>query len=493
MDKYICIHGHFYQPPRENPWTGKIEKQPSAAPYHDWNERITAECYESNSHCEIFDHSGIKVKDLNNYAHISFNFGPTLLSWMERSNKKAYESILRADVESIENFNGHGSAIAQVYNHIIMPLANERDKKTQIVWGIKDFEYRFKRRPVGMWLAETAVDTATLELLAENDIRFTILAPRQAKRVREIGKDSWESVAYEKIDPFRAYLCKLPSGKSINLFFYDGPISQDIAFDNLLANGESFADRLLHILFHTRAQLVHIATDGETYGHHHNFGNKALAYCLNHIMNNEHAKLSVYSEFIEKFPAEYEVEIFEDSSWSCMHGVERWRDDCGCGSEGGGQQLWRAPLRRAMDWLVNESANIFEKQMQKFDVNPWEIRNHYIDLILENNKTTEFFKTHFSKRINERSQKKILTLLDMQHQSLLMQTSCGWFFEEISRLEGIQIMAYARKCLEIGQDFCFRSLEKKYCKLLEEAPSNMPQFKNGADIYQKIVKKIPRS
>lgn len=495
MDKYICIHGHFYQPPRENPWTGEIEKQESAAPYHDWNERITAECYQPNSRCEIFGSDGVKIKDQSNYAYTSFNFGPTLLSWMARNNKEMYKAILDADAESIKNFNGHGSAIAQVYNHIIMPLANHRDKETQIIWGIKDFEYRFKRKPLGMWLAETAVDTETLELLAEHNIQFTILAPRQAKQIRKIGEENWHSVAYEKIDPFRAYLYKLPSGNSIHLFFYDGPISQDIAFNNLLANGESFANRLLDVLFHSNAQVVHIATDGETYGHHHAFGNKALAYCLHHINSNPHAKLTIYSEFLQKFTTEYEVQIFENSSWSCVHGVERWRDNCGCGSEGGGQQLWRNPLRRAMNWLVEKSAQIYERQMKKYKVDPWQIRNCYIELVLEHgiDHIDTFFTKHFPKPLSNRNKNKILRLLDMQHQSLLMQTSCGWFFEEISRLEGVQIMAYARKCLELAQKFCFFSLEKQYCKILEEAPSNIPQYKNGADVYRKIVKNIPRS
>ena len=333
--KFICIHGHFYQPPRENAWLEVIEVQDSAHPYHDWNERISAECYGPNAASRILSSNNSIIKNiLNNYTRISFNFGPTLLSWMEMYDKETYDAILEADKESVDRFSGHGSAIAQVYNHIIMPLANRKDKETQVIWGIRDFTYRFKREPEGMWLAETAVDTETLEILAEQNIKFTILAPRQAKSVRKIGDANWTSVNDHSVDIKRPYFIKLPSGKSITVFFYNGDVSQSVAFNGLLNDGKRFAKSLIDLFDKDRdePQLAHIATDGETYGHHHKHGEMALAYSLDYIEKNKNADLTNYAEFIHKFPATWEAEIHENSSWSCVHGVERWRSNCGCRS-----------------------------------------------------------------------------------------------------------------------------------------------------------------
>jgi len=234
MDRYLCIHCHFYQPPRENPWLESIELQESAYPYHDWNERITAECYEPNAASRILTTDNRIIRIVNNYSRISFNVGPTLLSWMANRAPETYQAILDADRESQQRFSGHGSAIAQVYNHMIMPLANRRDKQTQVFWGIRDFESRFNRAPEGMWLAETAVDIETLEVLAANGIQFTILAPSQARHERRVTTTKFKNVEGGKIDPTRPYVCNLPSGRSINLFFYDGPISRAVAFEGLL-------------------------------------------------------------------------------------------------------------------------------------------------------------------------------------------------------------------------------------------------------------------
>jgi len=332
MERYICIHGHFYQPPRENPWLEVIELQDAAYPYHDWNRKITAECYATNAASRILDDQGQIIKIVNNYAKISFDFGPTLLAWMVKNTPDIYEAVLEADVESQKQFSGHGSAIAQAYNHIILPLANQRDKVTQVLWGIRDFEKRFCRLPEGMWLPETAVDLESLDILAELGIRFTILAPHQAHRVRPLGKDDWEDVSGGRIDPTMPYRLNLPTGRRIDLFFYDGPISRAVAFDGLLSRGETFAQRLLDAVSNdsARAQLVHIATDGETYGHHHRYGDMALAYALRYIEANELAQITNYGEFLQMHPPSHEVEIFENSSWSCVHGIERWRDNCGC-------------------------------------------------------------------------------------------------------------------------------------------------------------------
>ena len=324
--KYICIHGHFYQPPRENAWLEVIEIQDSAHPYHDWNERISAECYAPNTASRILDKVGGIIKNIsNNYSRISFNFGPTLLSWMELYDKETYKAVLEADRESIEKFDGHGSAVAQVYNHMILPLANRRDKETQVIWGIRDFERRFKRKPEGMWLAESAVDTESLEILAEQEIVFTVLAPRQAKMTRKVGAAEWSVVNDQTIDTRKAYRCNLPSGKSIIVFFYEGNIAQGVAFNGLLYDGKQFAARLLDSFDKNDSspQLVNIATDGETYGHHHKHGDMALAFCLDHIEKNKDANLTNYAAFVAKFPAEHEAQIIENSSWSCVHGIER--------------------------------------------------------------------------------------------------------------------------------------------------------------------------
>ena len=340
MERYICIHGHFYQPPRENAWLESIEVQDSAYPYHDWNERITAECYAPNTASRILDGEGYITKLVNNYSKISFNFGPTLLSWLKDNHSDIYQAILEADRLSQENFSGHGSAMAQAYNHMIMPLANRRDKYTQVVWGIADFGHRFGRKPEGMWLPETAVDLETLDIMAEEGIKFTVLAPTQASRVRRIGADDWEDVSDASIDPTMAYRLNLPSGREIALFFYDGPISRNIAFEDTLDSGEKFAYRLTDAFSEERdwPQLVHIATDGETYGHHHRFGDMALAFALEYIEANNLAAITNYGEYLEKNPCTYEVEIFENTSWSCTHGVERWRSDCGDNS--GGNPNW---------------------------------------------------------------------------------------------------------------------------------------------------------
>jgi alpha-amylase/alpha-mannosidase (GH57 family) len=281
MSRYVCIHGHFYQPPRENPWLEDVELQDSAYPYHDWNQRITDECYRQNAVSRILNSKKEIVDIVNNYSRISFDFGPTLLSWLQKHEGDVYKSILDADKESQKHFDGHGAAIAQAYNHMIMPLANTRDKHTQVIWGIYDFEQRFNRKPEGMWLPETAVDIETLEVLAEHEIAFTILAPHQAARIRRIDSDQWQQVEANNLNTTIPYLCRLPSGKTINLFFYIGSFSQDVAYGTMLDRGDIFAEKLVATLNGSdqEDQLAHIATDGETYGHHHRHADMALAYC----------------------------------------------------------------------------------------------------------------------------------------------------------------------------------------------------------------------
>ncbi|MDZ7837787.1 MAG: DUF3536 domain-containing protein [Actinomycetota bacterium] len=375
MNRFICIHGHFYQPPRENPWLEFVELQDSAYPYHDWNDRITSECYGPNTASRIISQEAKIIDIVNNYSKISFNFGPTLLSWLLTNRKPIYEAIVEADRISQKNFSGHGSALAQCYSHMIMPLANPRDKRTQVIWGIKDFEHHFSRFPEGMWLPETAVDLATLDLMAQEGIKFVILAPGQAHKVKEAGSQQWVEVGGGKIDPRLPYLINLPSGGSIAIFFYDGPISHDIGFGNLLDNGQKFAQRLVSAFSDgDNPQLVNIATDGESYGHHHRFGEMALSYCLHHIQANNLAQITNYGQYLENHPPQNEVEIFENSSWSCAHGVGRWKEDCGCntGAHPEWNQQWRKPLRQAMDWLSEHSAEVYQQQASSYLSDPWE-------------------------------------------------------------------------------------------------------------------------
>ena len=493
MNRCICIHGHFYQPPRENPWLESVELQDSAYPHHDWNKRITAECYAPNSASRILDEGGGIVDLVNNYAKISFNFGPTLLSWMEKNEPELYRSILEADKESQKRFSGHGSALAQTYNHMIMPLANFRDKQTQVVWGIRDFEHRFGRKPEGMWLAETAVDLETLDIMAEHEIKFTILAPRQAHRVRPVGENDWHDVSGENIDPKLPYLCRLPSGRSITLFFYDGPISREVAFSGILKSGEAFANRLMGAFRGDGGnQLVHIATDGETYGHHRRHGDMALAYSLFHIETNNLAVLTIYGEYLEKHPPKHEVEIYENSSWSCVHGVERWRKDCGCnsGTKPGWNQAWRAFLRGAMDWLRDSLARIYEDSMRQLVPDPWQCREDYIDVVLD--RSTCNIESFLSKcgagESSSIDKVRALKLLEMQRHAMLMYTSCGWFFDEISGIETVQVTRYAARAIQLAKQVAGINLEPAFIKILERAPSNIADLKNGAAVYDKFVK-----
>ncbi len=488
MEKYICIHGHFYQPPRENAWLEVIEVQDSAHPYHDWNERITFECYGPNSASRILNENGVIKNIINNYSKISFNFGPTLLSWMEAYDTETYEAILEADKESIKTFDGHGSAMAQVYNHIILPLANSRDKETQIIWGIRDFVRRFGRLPEGMWLAETAVDTESLELMAKHDIRFTVLAPRQAKAFRKVGQEEWTPTS--DIETRRPYICNLPSGKSIALFFYDGDVSQGVAFNGLLNDGKKFADRLLDSFDgeSDEPQLVHIATDGETYGHHHKHGDMALAFCLDHIERHKQSNLINYGQFLAKFPPTFEIQIHEESSWSCVHGVERWRNDCGCNSGGkpGWNQKWRKPLRETLDWLRDELIKISEAEGSKVLKDVWKAREDYINVILERNDESirRFLKDHATKQVE---QNLVLRLMEVQRNAMLMYTSCGWFFDEVSGIETTQIMQYACRAMQLISQISEFNLAEEFIKRLEGVPSNVPSLENASNVYAKFV------
>jgi len=494
MSRYICVHGHFYQPPRENPWLEAIESQDAAYPYHDWNERITAECYTPNATSRILDANGRIVQIVNNYAKISFNFGPTLLPWLEENAPDVYRAILAADQESQQAFSGHGSALAQAYNHMILPLANRRDKYTQVLWGIRDFEHRFGRKPEGMWLPETAVDLETLDIMAELGIQFTILDSHQASRVRRMGSRTWSDVSGGRVHLTRVYTLDLPSGRQINLFFYDGPISRAVAFEGLLARGEGFAERLLGAFSETerRPQLIHIATDGETYGHHHRFGDMALAYALHYIQSNNLASLTNYGEYLERHPPADQVEILENTSWACAHGVERWRSDCGCntGGRSGWNQAWRAPLRQAMDWLRDALAPRYEDHARQLLRDPWEARNDYIDVMLDRSpeNVEGFLSRHVVRALTEDEKVTVLKLLELQRQAMRMYTSCGWFFDDLAGIETIQVLQYAGRAVQLAEELFGDVLEPRFLELLREAKSNVREHRDGRRIYEKFVR-----
>ena len=493
---FLTIHGHFYQPPRENPWLEAIELQDSALPFHDWNERINKECYNPNSVSKIVDSRNRILDVVNNYEYMSYNFGPTLLSWMEQFAPLTYERIIKADIESISEHNGHGNAIAQVYNHIIMPLANEHDKETQIKWGIRDFEYRFGRKPEGMWLAETAVDDDTLRILEANGIKFTILSPYQADKFKKKGDKEWTDVSWGNIDPARSYKYNIKSapGKSIDLFFYDGAISRSVAFDELLKDGNKFIKRLKEGVSDCRdfPQIVNIATDGESYGHHTKFGDMALAYVLKVKAKDEGFKITNYAEYLEKYRSDCEVEIKQASSWSCFHGVGRWKEDCGCSTGGhpGWNQKWRKPLREALDYLRDELVIIFEQEGPKYFDNVWEVRNKYIDVILDRNEMNvkKFQQENFKPDLSDEQKVHAMELLEIQRQAMLIYTSCGWFFSEISGIETVQIMKYAARAMQLATKFSNKDLETHFLEILSDAKSNIPEHGTGKDIFERFVK-----
>ena len=481
MNKFICIHGHFYQPPRENPWLEAITYQESAYPFHDWNERINAECYAPNTRARILDEKGVIIERVNNYSKISFDFGPTLLSWMEFKAPDTYQAVLEADKISRETFSGHGSAMAQCYSHMIMPLADSKDKYTQVYWGIRDFEFRFKRLPEGMWLPETAVDLETLQIMADLGIRFTVLAPHQAGRLLDHGE----------LDINQPYSVRLGAGRSINVFFYNGALSQSLAFENILQDGKCFAEKLMQTDNTDGPQLLSVATDGETYGHHHKFGDMALAFALKYIDDQVDARLTNFAEYLEKFPPQEEIEIIEKTSWSCAHGVGRWSSNCGCETGGHPEwnQGWRGPLRKALDWFQCRADSIFVEVGKGLFKDPWEARNRYIDIRINRYDRDTFLAEQCQNSLDESKKVVVLKLLELQSNAMLMYTSCGWFFNDISGIETEQILLYAGKAIQLAEEISGEVLEPHFLELLELAESNVLEKGNGSQIYKNVIEK----
>ena len=495
---YITVHGHFYQPPRENPYLDTIERQPSAYPFHDWNERIYHECYRPNAFARVLNDQGELLGIVNNFEYLSFNVGPTLMSWLESYDVEVYQRIIEADRQSVQRLNGHGNAIAQVYNHIIMPLANERDKYTQIRWGKADFKSRFGRDPEGMWLAETAIDSATVQALWDEGIKFIILAPSQVERCRPIPsaidpEPEWHEVGGGQIDPTRPYRCFIDEDKYkyIDIFFYDGPISRDMGFNDVLSNSDHLIGRLGQAVRGDgrQSQLISVATDGETFGHHKGGTEKCLAYAFSQDMPQRGWQVTNFAHYLSIAPPTWEVELKPVTAWSCSHGVDRWQDDCGCGGGGGWHQKWRKPLREGLNWLRDQLSEIYEKTGEGFFLDPWKARDEYIKVIRDRSAVNveKFLSVHQIHPLSSEEQIDALRLLEMQRHALLMFTSCGWFFEEISRPEGVQILRYAARAMELAGDVTGVQLEPEFVQGLVQAPSNIEWFGNGAQVYRELV------
>ncbi|MFT3698163.1 MAG: DUF3536 domain-containing protein [Kofleriaceae bacterium] len=485
--KWVCVHGHFYQPPRENPWLEAIEPQPSAHPYRDWNERITAECYRPNVAARVVDNNNQIIRIVDNYERMSFNVGPTLMSWLELHAPDVHAALIEADQKSQARFGGHGSAMAQAYNHMIMPLASRRDRATQVKWGIADFKKRFGRAPEGMWLPECAVDTPSLEALAAEGVLFTVLAPHQAKAWRPPGGE-WRTSA---VDPGRAYKLPLPSGRTIDLFFYDGAVAQAVAFERLLADGHKIIERMTNRPNAEGGEptLCHIATDGETYGHHHRYGDMALAWALAQVEQGwQGTRLTNYGEFRAKVPATWEVQLLENSSWSCVHGVERWREDCGCNSGGrpGWNQRWRRPLRAALDWLRDQVAAALDSVGTVLFQDPWAARDAYIHVLLGGSRD-EFLATHAAHPLTPEERVRALSLMEMARHAMLMYTSCGWFFDELSGIETVQCMQYAARVAELLGELGGHPVESEFVERLSAAQSNLAEMGDGRSVWGKCV------
>lgn len=496
MTTALIIHGHFYQPPRENPWTEIVDREPGAQPFHDWNERVHSECYRPNAYARIVDSYGRVERIVNNYTNINFNFGPTLLSWMERHHRADYLTILEADWESIRRRGGHGNAIAQAYNHAILPLSNKRDQRTQVRWGLADFHYRFGRQAESLWLPETACDDETLSILIDEGLRYVILSPYQAERVRALDDKDWVNVSDGTIDTTLAYkyFHRDGSGRSIAIFFYDGPTARAIAFEGALASSQALVDRFERAA-NGRGQIVNVATDGETYGHHFRFGDRCLAYALEVEARSRGFWVTNYGEFLDHYSPQMEVELSkgvdgEGTSWSCAHGVGRWRRDCGCqtGAREGWNQRWRAPLRAALDFLRDEAAKEFEERAGEIFRDPWEARDAYIELIVDRTRSREDFLSRFAeKTLSSAERVRALTLLDLQRNAMLMYTSCGWFFADISGIETVQVLKYAGRALSLMKELGINPQQERFLEILSEAKSNITKYGNGADIFRRSV------
>ena len=493
MTVALVVHGHFYQPPRENPWTDLVDREPGAQPFHDWNERVHAECYRPNAFARISDQYGRVERIVNNYSNLSFNFGPTLLTWLERRFPETYARVLEADRESARRRGGHGNAIAQGYHHAILPLCNERDRRTQIRWGLTDFRLRFGREPESLWLPETACDDATLDALIEEGLSYVILSPSQAGRVRPLGSDAWQDVPGGGVDTTVPYLYfhSDGGGRSLAVFFYDGQVARAVAFEGLLASSHALVGACAAAAGRAGAQIVGVATDGESYGHHFRWGDRCIAYALEEETARRGLRVTNYGEFLEGHEPEWEVQLKrgpggEGTAWSCTHGLGRWARDCGCNASApeGWNQRWRAPLRAALDFLRDCLAEKFEEACGELLRDPWAARDDYVELLVDRAAPREeFLSRHAARTLSRDEQVRALTLLEAQRMSLAMYASCGWFFNDVSGIETLQTLRHAGRAVELTSEAGLDPSVGRFVEILSEAKSNLPDRGNGADIF----------
>jgi hypothetical protein len=453
LDIDLVVHGHFYQPPREDPWSGEVPQEFGAAPFHDWNERIAFECYRPFAAARVTSREGI-LECLNDFAHASFDLGPTLGAWLDAHEPWVVRRAIEGDRAAVRR-SGHGNAIAHPYFHVILPLADPLDRATLIRWGLIEFHRRFGRAARGFWLPETAVDHATLGDLIDHGVEFVVLAPGQAARTRPLRAPDWNAHhSGARLDTSRPYRYLHPdrSGRSVDVFFYDGPLAQALAFGGALRSTEALVAELAAAAARSSGGLVHVAVDGETFGHHARYGERVLAHAVSQAFGLLGVRVLSYGEARERHPATHEVDLYlgEDgrgSSWSCAHGIGRWMRDCGCRLRPGSTQEWRSPLRDAFDLLNERGRAVYLDTTADLLHDPWAARDAYVEVILGGS-FEAFLSTHAVADLSADERRRLAEALALQHDLLAMFTSCGWFFDDVSGLETALVMRWAGRAID---------------------------------------------
>ncbi|MBI4840529.1 MAG: DUF3536 domain-containing protein [candidate division NC10 bacterium] len=501
--RLLVVHGHFYQPPRENPWTGRVDRQSSAFPFHDWNERIHAQCYAPNAFSRILTGSGEIERLVNNYEHFSFNVGPTLLAWLDEHHPETVRGIVTADAASCARLEGCGNAMAQAHGHIILPLADDFDLKTQLRWGRADFEHRFGRAPAGIWLPETAIDARTADAVMDAGFTFVMLSPHQARRIRPLAGGAWTDVAGGALAPWRPCFLRRHHGddreSGLLVLFYNDELSRSVAFEGLLKSADKFSHRVQASFAHAPSEdaAVIVSTDGESYGHHEPFGDMCLA-ALTRLKLPEAGIAVVNAEWVVRhLQPKFEVELKPGddglgTAWSCAHGLGRWTRDCGChsGSGPGWNQRWRTPLREGLEELSRDLKRAYYSFACRYFRDPWAARDRYIQVILESHSAPareRFLGEELKKEASESTRRELLLLLESQRHAMAMFTSCGWFFDDISGLEPVQNLRYAARAIELAGDHSKAKLHDQLRSHLRRAVSNIPENRDGEHIYTSMV------
>jgi hypothetical protein len=499
----LCFHGHFYQPPRENPWTDQLAREPSAAPFHDWNARIHAECYRANAFARINDAAGHIEAIVDNYERMSFNFGPTLARWLGRHDPEVAVRLREADAAQRKRL-GSGGAIAQAYAHPIVPLCTARDARTQLVWGLHDFNRRFGHGAEGLWLPETAVSPETLETLIELGVRYTILAPEQISAVRAHGTDEWTAVDRDTLDTGRGYVWRHRdgSGRTIALGVFDGPLSRAVAFGESANRAESLLDAVRISADRsgvTGPRLVLCASDGELWGHHKKFADLTLAFATRVEAQRRGIEVTNLGAYLARHPPTWEARLAdgpdgEGTAWSCAHGLGRWKRDCGCNMGGpkAGNQAWRGPLRRALDVVRDAAARIYEDAAGDLFRDPWAARDGYGAVVDEpaaaRDRALAVFALPKLTKGGDRARLAARRLLELQRATLLMYASCGWFFDDIAGLEGALVIRMGAHALDLIADIGGRPPTRQVVEILAEAKSNSREKGTGADVFRRVAR-----